>query len=267
MALLFHGKETNMAKSYSEFKSMYLGKSVDVDGYPVNNIYQCWDLVSGLYFPYIGGKKIHCGGSGYVIEIALNKDTNGLLAFTVDVGLKETLQQGDICIWGRCPACPKSHIAIYDHDEGQSKVYFLGQNQPYNKVTVKQIDVSGIIGVFRPKIFINQKPTPVPKKCDQLLTVGSKVQSYGFYVQKLRVKNGQWQMYNDWVGGWIPTAHVHEVDARDGRKDNILHIGSGVAFDGTLTVSAINVKRNMAYLKELGYWVYSRCLNEVKEGR
>lgn len=256
-----------MAKSYSEFKSMYLGKSVDVDGFPAKNPYQCWDLVSGVYFPYIGGKKISCGGSGYVIEIALKRATNGILDFTVDVGLKEILQPGDICIWGRCPACPKSHIAIYDHDEGQNAVYFLGQNQPYNKVTIKQIDVSGIIGVFRPKIFINQKPAPVVKKPDQILTKGSKVQSYGFYVERLRYRKRQWELYNSWVGGWVPTAHVHEVDSRDGKKDNILHIGSGVAFDGTLTVGDINVKSQTAYLKEVGYWVKSRCLNEVKDGK
>ena len=256
-----------MAKSYSEFKSMYLGKSVDVDGYPVYNIYQCWDVVMGKYAPYIGGKVIHCGKTGYVIDIATERNTNGILDFCVDVGLEATLQQGDICVWKKCPACPYSHIAIYDHDEGQNAVYFLGQNQPYNYVNIQKIDVSGIIGVFRPKIFVNVKPTPQPKKCDQLLTVGSKVQSYGFYVERLRIRNKQWEMYNSWVGGWIPTAHVHEVDARDGKKDNILHIGSGVAFDGTLTVSAINVKKNQAYLKELGYWVYSRCLNEVKEGR
>ena len=255
-----------MAKSYSDFKLKYLGKSVDVDGFPTYNIYQCWDLVSGVYFPYIGGKTIHCGETGYVKDIANQRKTNGILDFCVDVGLKETLQPGDICIWTNCTACPYSHIAIYDHDDGQNAVFFLGQNQPYNYVNVKKIDVSGIIGVFRPKIFVKIKPTPV-KKCDQILTVGSKVQSYGFYVQKLRYRKKQWELYNDWVGGWVPTAHVSEVNAQDGKKDNILHVGSGVAFDGTLTVSKVDVNKQTAYLKELGYWVKSRCLNEVKEGK
>ena len=110
-------------------------------------------------------------------------------------------------------------------------------------------------------------PAPKKKKTDQILTVGSKVTSWGFYVQDLRRRNGQWEMFNSWVGGWIPCAHVHEVDRNDGKMDNILHIGSGVAFDGTLTVSKIDVKNNRAFLKELGYWVYSRCLNEVEEGK
>ena len=251
-----------MAKSYSDFKLKYLGKSVDVDGFPVYNKYQCWDLVSGVYFPYIGGKTIHCGQTGYVIDIANQRKTNGILDFCVDVGLKETLQAGDICVWGKCKECPYSHIAIYDHDDGQNAVFFLGQNQPYNYVNVKKLDVAGIVGVFRPKIFVKIKPV---KPADQILTVGSKVKSYGFRVERLRYKNKQWELYNSWVGGWIPTAHVSEVDAKDGKKDNILHMGSGVAFDGTLTVSKIDVKNNRAFLKELGYWVYSRCLNEVKD--
>ena len=261
-----------MAKSYAEFKSLYLGKHVDVDGFPAYRKEQCWDLVSGAYFPYIGGKVIHCGLTGYVKDIAYQRKTNGILDFCIDIGLTAQLQPGDICITDSCANYPYSHIFIYDHDNGQDEVYFLGQNQPYPYVTIAKLPTAGIIGVFRPKIFAGQKESAVKKEVkkkatDQILTVGSKVKSWGFYVQGLRVRNKQWEMYNAWVGGWFPTAHVHEVDTNDGKCDNILHIGSGVAFDGTLTVSKIDVKRNMAYLKELGYWVYSRCLNEVEEGR
>jgi len=255
-----------MAKSYSDFKLKYLGKSVDVDGFPAGSIYQCWDLVSGVYFPYIGGRTISCTKTGYVLDIATQRKTNGILDFCIDVGLKETLQAGDICIWGKCAACPKSHIAIYDHDKGQNAVYFLGQNQPYNYVNVKQIDTSGIIAVFRPKIFVKIKPTPV-KKPDQILTVGSKVVSNGFYVERLRYRKKQWELYNAWAGGWIPTKDVDEVDAHDGKKDNILHVGSGVAFSGKYTVSKVNTKQDTVYLKELGYWVKSRCLIETKDGK
>ena len=253
------------AKTYASFKSTFLGRSVDVDGFPSYNIYQCWDLVSGVYFPYIGGKTIHCGKTGYVIDIYTQRKTNGILDFCDDIGLKAIMQPGDICIWKKCADTPYSHIAIYDHDDGQDAVYFLGQNQPYNRVNIQRIPVAGIVGVFRPKIFVN-KPVPKPEpKPDQVLTIGSKVQSYGFYIQKIDyLKN---QGYNDWVGGWFPLAHVDEVDARDGKKDQIVHIGSGVAFHGTLTVSKVDVKKNMVYLKELGYYVYARCLREVKNGK
>lgn len=263
--------------SYKEFKEEYLGKKVDVDGFPANQPYQCWDVVAGKYFPYIGGKVIHCRESGYVKDIANQRETNGILDFCVDVGLKETLQPGDICIWGVCKACPYSHIAIYDHDDGQEAVYFLGQNQPVPYVNIVKIPVKGIIGVFRPKIFLKKeeqkvepvKPTPAPKpaKADQILTKGSICRSEGFYVEDIRRIGKQWQIYNSWVGGWIPAAHVHEVDRRDGKMDNILHRNSGVAFDGLLTVTKVDVPNDMVYIKELKYWVKSRCLYEVKDGK
>lgn len=254
-----------MAASYAEFKKTYLGTRVDVDGFPPKQPYQCWDLVSGVYFPYIGGQVIHCRDTGYVIDIFTRRKTNGLLDFCVDVGLKETLQPGDICIWGKSAATPSTHIAIYDSDNGQDCVYFLGQNQPNAKTEITRIPVQGIVGVFRPKVFVKQKVTKPVKQPDQILTVGSKVQSYGFFVERMDYKKKRF--YNSWVGGWIPWAHVNEVDAHDGKKDNIIHVGSGVAFPGTMTVTAINVKSQLAYIKELGYWVKSRCLREVKDGK
>lgn len=253
-----------MAKSYKSFKNTYLGQKIDLDGFPAQQKYQCWDGAN-KWFLYVGGKIIHCGETGYVKDIANQRKTNGILDFCDDIGLEATLQPGDICVWTNCTACPYSHIAIYDHDDGQDSVYFLGQNQPYPYMTVTKIPVQGIIGVFRPKMLAEQKPAPVTKPCDQILTVGSKVQSYGFYIQKINYLK-DWG-YNDWVGGWFPLAHVDEVDARDGKKDQIVHIGSGVAFRGTLTVDGVNFKQQTAHLKELGYWVKSRCLKEVKEGR
>lgn len=255
--------------SYGEFKKTYLGHSVDVDGFPVYNIYQCWDLVSGVYFPYIGGKKISCKLTQYVIDIATERETNGILDFCIDVGLTEEMQPGDICIWKvGSPDCPLSHIAIYDHDNGQNEVYFLGQNQPYVKVSVQKLSTKGIVAVFRPKIFVNQKPKKPVKKADQILHKGSVCESYGFYVEAVRYnqKKRQWEMKNSWVGeNWFPTAFVHEVDKRDGKMDNILHKGSGVAFDGKLTIDDINVKRNTVHIKEFNMWVYARCLNEIKD--
>lgn len=256
-----------MSKSYSDFKEKHLGLRIDLDGFPVNQKFQCWDLAN-KYFLYIGGHKIHCGQSGYVKDIANQRNTNGLLNFCDDIGLKAEMQPGDIVVWtNRSPHCPYSHIAIYDHDNGQDEIYFLGQNQPYPWVTVQRIPWQGIIGVFRPKIFANKEVKPTPKRPDQILTVGSVCTSWGFYVERMRWKNGGWQMYNSWVGGWIPCKDVDEVDKLDGKMDQILHIGSGCAFHGTLTVGAVNVKEDTAYIKELGYWVKCRCLNEIKEGR
>ena len=255
-----------MGKSYNQFKRNTLGQKVDLDGYPVQQKYQCWDEAN-KYFIYIGGKRIHCSRTGYVKDIANQRETNGILDFCIDIGLKATLQPGDICIWGDCPACPTSHIAIYDHDNGQDEVYFLGQNQPWPWVNIWKLPVQGIIGVFRPKIFANEKPAvkPVTKAPDQLLTVGSEIESYGFYVEKIDYEK-KW-IYNKWIGGWIPWSLVDEVDSRDGKKDQVLHIGSGVALHGRWTVEKVDVKNDTVKLKGMNFWVKSRALREVKEGK
>lgn len=254
-----------MPKSYANYKNSVLGKKIDLDGFPVYNIYQCWDLANH-YFLYIGGHRISCTRSRYVKDIANQRATNGILDFCVDIGLKAEMRPGDIVVWREIsPHCPYSHIAIYDHDNGQDEIYFLGQNQPVAKVTIARIPWQGIIGVFRPKIFMNQKPAP--KKPDQILTKGSKVTSYGFYVEDLRRRNGHWEMLNSWVGGWIPCEDVDEVDALDGAKDQILHKGSGCAFPGTYTIAEVNPYNDTCRFEGFNYWVKCRCVCEVEEGR
>ena len=255
-----------MAKSYAEFKAKYLGKSVDVDGFPAYQPYQCWDIVSGLYFPYIGGSTIHCGQSGYVKDIANQRATNGILNFTTDIGLKAELQPGDICVWTNWSETPYSHIALYDSDNGQNCVYFFGQNQAVPYCNIARLGVGGIIGVFRPKIF-QKAPSPAPKPApDQILRVGSKVRSNGFYVERIDYVR-DWG-YNSSVGGWFPFRDVDEVDARDGRRDQICHIGSGVAFNkGVMTVTGMRYVGGRWLIKcdKLGYEVLPGCLTEVED--
>ena len=254
-------------ESYLDFRNKYLYKSVDVDGFPTGQPYQCWDYADGLYFPYIGGHKIHCGQSGYVKDIANQRNTNGILDFCVDVGLNAELQPGDICIWTNCADTPYSHIALYDHDNGQDAVYFSGQNQPVPYVNISRIGVSGIIGVFRPKIFMGKSPKPTPhKQADQILSVGSKVVSDGFLVERIDYAK-DW-IYNSSVGGWIPAADVDEVDSRDGSKDQWLHIGSGVAFNkGQMTVTGMRQDNGRWLIKcdKLNYEVLPDCLTEIAD--
>lgn len=146
---------------YEQMKKDLLGKFIDIDNFPLSQPYQCWDLVMWCCLKYYKGKVINCTSSGYVKDIAYNRQTNGILDFCEDIGLKAELKPGDICVWDECRACPYSHIAIYDHDEGQNAVYFLGQNQSNKiKVDIQKIDVSGIIGVFRPKVLIESE---IPK--------------------------------------------------------------------------------------------------------
>ena len=147
--------------NYQSVKNAVIGKNFDIDGWYGA---QCWDGVFYVAEKYLNGKRCHCGLTGYAKDVALQRQTNGILSWCTDVGLNATLSPGDICVWGNCSACPSSHIAFYDHDNGQSDVYFLGQNQGGRNgaFTVAKIPVSGIIAVFRPKAWTQStqsKPT------------------------------------------------------------------------------------------------------------
>lgn len=119
--------------------------------------------------------------------------------------------------------------------------------------------------IVNPAVKEEPKKEETEKKADQILTVGSVCRSEGFYIEKLNHKK-QWG-YNSWVGGWFALKDVDEVDKRDGKLDQWVHIGSGVAFRGKLTVTKVNVPDDMVFIKELGYWVKSRCLYELKDGK
>lgn len=144
--------------TYNEMKSAVLGCAYDIDGaYGA----QCWDGVMFAAMKFLGfSHAISCTRTGFVKDIATDRATNGILNFCDDVGLETELEPGDICIWGNCQACPDSHIAFYDHDNGQNAVYFLGQNQGGygGAFNIAKIDTSGIIGVFRPHALKASNP-------------------------------------------------------------------------------------------------------------
>ena len=247
-------------KSAEQFIKDTMGKAYDVDGaYGA----QCWDYVSGVYFPYIGGKTISCNQTKYVKDIANGRYWNGILDFCDDIGFNTILKKGDIGIWTNCPACPYSHIAIFDYDYGSQNVYWAGQNQPRPYVTVAKIPLAGLIGIFRPKIFADEKPGDEPKPTkDQVLNIGSKVISDTFEIE--RFDYGRDLGYSSKVGGWFPLADVDEVEGNDGKLDQIVHIGSRVQFNkGTMTVTGMTYG-NIVTVDKLPYMINADCLIEVE---
>lgn len=136
---------------------------------------------------------------------------------------------------------------------------------PYLENLIRNGTITAKINYY---LGVKPAPTPAPaKKPDQILTKGSKVKSYGFLVEQLKKEDGVWLMYNSWVGGWIPCADVDEVDSRDGKKDQILHKGSGCAFPGTYTIAEVDPYADRCRFEGFKYWVKCRCVEEVQEGR
>ena len=163
--------------AYNLMKSEVIGQSIDIDHFYGP---QCWDFVAYVMANYYGGRAIPCTTSGFVKDIANDRATNGILAFCTDVGLTTALEPGDICVWGNCNECPDSHIALYDHDEGQNSVFFLGQNQGGYGVTIQQIPVNGIIGVFRPDHIAGEEDSPVQKTADPVEVLNDEPEDFRY---------------------------------------------------------------------------------------
>ncbi len=241
-------------KLYQKIKNETLGKNFDIDHAYGN---QCWDFVCYVFEHYYNGKRIHCGLTTYVQDFVTQKETNGILEFMDDIGLNTILEPGDVCVWGQCSAAPYSHVALYDSDNGSNQVFFLGQNQGEPRVTVTQIDISGIIGVFRAK---NMNANHIDA-ADPILAIGSKVKFDRYLtVEKIDLEKN-W-VYNSQIGGWVSASICTETSSADGACDQILYNGAQFTIDGTYTVGAISKQTDTVYINELGFWVNTYALTE-----
>lgn len=243
-----------MAKRYIEFAISRIDKAIDYDGaFGV----QCVDAVND-YSYWLGGKYLYCGDSGFAKDIATQKYTNGILDWCYDVGLNSELIQGDICVWGECPACPLSHVSVFDHEDQYGNCYFLGEQQDYahSPYCIHMIPTSGIIGVFRPKA-LTQEPTPSTDDWyDGVCKVGQTVKSVSCDVENNPYTNTSTNdtcAYVPSLGGWIPFAHIGESDdTRDGKQDGLLKYGSRV-YLLPCVVEDVDAINNLVMVH--GYWV------------
>lgn len=257
-----------MTISAHQFYLKWNGKKCDTDNYPPEQPYQCVDLAKEFFIENGANFNYYCGHCGYAEDFWLQRQTSGALNYCTPITNKAALQDGDVVVWGKGGETPYSHIGIFrKYDGSTNRAIILGQNQGgHAYVDQQSISLSSFLGALRIKALNGNTSNTgaTSSKPDQILTVGSKVKSIGMIAEKIDIKKDM--VYNSVAGGWIPCADVDEVDARDGKKDQILHVGSGFAFPKEMTVGKVNAKQNTAYIVELGYWLRAECLTETKEG-
>lgn len=194
-----------------EFYDKHIGKGVDIDH---SCGIQCVDLFKAFTKENYNTPD-YTTGNGYASGLWIYRKTKPYYKYFVDASVK-TLQDGDWVIWGKCKACPDSHVAMY------YKGKFFGQNQAGKRyATLIKITTDGVIGVLRPKMYI--KPV---EKVDQILHKGSKVVFNGvFKVNELRgiskkYKNGAVGCYATCLGkpigtdDWIPCGPLAKCDSK-----------------------------------------------------
>lgn len=249
------------------------GQIYDIDG--VAGV-QCVDLYK-VFLKDIGypNPTRAIGGDGYADNIWYRRNELGLSKYFDFV--QGQCKTGDIVLWKKGAAeCPSSHVAMFVNDDpaNPARGIFLGSNQGYahSKGVLTSISMSGSLGALRYKGFTKATSVvskPVQKTPDQILTPESKVKFDGkFIVEGVR---GDW-VYNTVVGGGLPAGPLYEDSARDGKKDQILHVGATFTYPGTFTVKYVTVGdgykgQGTAYLKELGCKINCAALTEVQEGR
>ena len=251
------------AKSFYE---KYNGQAIDYDkSYGV----QCVDGAR-LWMDYFLGSSIPCSGdwaSGY---------WTGNRAWFKSKGCSEitnpnNLRNGDLVIWNRGSIShPSSHVAMYYN--GQE----FGQNQSGNRVfCLKSTDFSDMAGAFRSSNCAQETSSTTTSSSgeavDQILHVGSHVK----FPSKMKItkinKSKNWAYVPD-IGGWISCKPLDEVDASDGKCDQIVHVGSVVTIQGIFTVTAVNKSTNCVKLKahsgttaswNFDFWIKAKPLTEV----
>lgn len=167
-----------------EFIRIYTGKFIDVDGFPADNRFQCWDVWSRY-------AQVCCGLS-LSETITPTGYASGL--WTHNVGLRvfdrvsssAKAHKGDVAIWTRNHIYTGSHVAIVVEDRG-STLYCLSQNPgPARLVNLPKI---GLLGYLRPKdknITKDEGEEDMPVKTDTInLPNGGSTVTVEYFLQAL----------------------------------------------------------------------------------
>lgn len=145
-------------KDFQDFINLTLGKSIDTDGFPKEQPYQCVDLAKYFNDCYNEGFQVYCSESGYAKDWANQKESNGLLDYFQETEINNMIK-GTLVVWGNCKVAPYSHIGFFVEDNGNGTFKCLQQNAPKPYVTLSSITYEGLIGAFIPKQLLKETPT------------------------------------------------------------------------------------------------------------
>lgn len=131
------------------FIDEYNGQSIDMDGVPPEQPYQCVDTFKKC-LEIIGypNPSRAIGGDGYAWNIWFNRQSLGYDAY---FDYPSTPQFGDWAIFSKAGDTPYSHVAMFVSDNGNGTAQFFGQNQPQPYCTVTSISTANILGWLRVK--------------------------------------------------------------------------------------------------------------------
>ena len=123
--------------TYQEFKNKYNGQYVDVDNYPANWKWQCFDLVQLYNREVLNVPDYVLAGCGVVKNLIYDPTKRSQMNEFFDEVDVHAMQQGDICVWGGTEC---GHIAIYDSYDGANCWYFSQNPNPSQVIIINMDD-------------------------------------------------------------------------------------------------------------------------------
>lgn len=148
-----------MAKyiSVEKFIEQTKGHSYDID--KVAGV-QCVDGIKQFNVDVYGKADFTCG-NGYAYGLWTNYGTNGVEKYFDKFSYNQA-KKGDWIIWNKnSKGAPKSHVAMLYKKVSNNIVNAYGQNQNGKKYfNFADVNTDGILGVLRPKIYLDQDFLP-----------------------------------------------------------------------------------------------------------
>lgn len=158
--------------TYEEFKNKYNGQYVDVDYFPKEWPYQCFDLAQLYFTECLGVPDYVLAGCGDVRNMLYSPKRELLDEYFDEVSVYE-MCPGDVAIWD------SNHIAIFDNFDGNQNWYF---SQNPNPCLVINCDLGGL------HAFRRRKETPPLPPITPIVERDENKDQIEVFVPELRVR-------------------------------------------------------------------------------
>lgn len=147
--------------TYKEFRDRYNGQYIDVDSYPKEWPYQCFDLTQLYFQEVLNVPDYVLAGCGVVKNMLYEPKLSLLLEYFNEVSIYE-MSPGDVCFWDN--GSEAGHTALFDSWDG-SKNWFFSQNP--NPCQVMNINMGGLRAFRRKKETPPLSPVVEPTERDE----------------------------------------------------------------------------------------------------
>lgn len=198
--------------SPEEFYEEYIDESVDVDGYPAHQPYQCYDLWAQFVMDQYG-TKYPIVISGCAREIWYNFEGLGLDEYFTKVEGKP--RDGDWAIWCWSDNSSYSHVGMFRKDHGNGYVTVLHQNfLGQDWVSQDKLSDEKIVGYIRPIVYEDGYEKRDEK--EKMKEVGD----VDFSLSEREVKVGEEVTFEFYANGATSyTVKIYKDDSRIDNKD------------------------------------------------